>query len=161
MPQFDFATFLPQIFWLLICFGVLYFCVSKIILPRISSLVQARDGKINRNLNSAEKLQLKIDKLKIRSEKLRKSSTKFYNQAIKSSLDEAALNKEVSLNKVKADIEKMTVHAEKAIQNFIEDSRVQHESVAKNIADILAKKIFGQNAKFDKEIVVTTNKSKS
>ena len=161
MPQFDFATFLPQIFWLLICFGVLYFCVSKIILPRISSIVHAREGKINRNLNSAEKLQVKIQKLKIKSEKLRKRSTIFYNQTIKNALDEASLSREKSLNKVKNDIEKMTANAEKTIQSFVEDSKEQHNLAAKNIADILTKKIFGQDAKFDKEIIVPINKFKS
>ena len=92
MPQFDFATFFPQIFWLLICFGVLYFFASRIILPRISSIIHARDGRINRNLNTAEKLQVKIDKLQIKSDKLRKKSTKIYNQTIQQTLAEASAN---------------------------------------------------------------------
>lgn len=160
MPQFDFATFFPQIFWLLICFGVLYFFASRIILPRISSIIHARDGRINRNLNTAEKLQVKIDKLQIKSDKLRKKSTKIYNQTIQQTLAEASANREVALAKVKTDVEKMTAHAEKTIQNFIEDSKSQYQGAAQNVADILVKKIFGQDAKFDKEIVVPINKIK-
>ena len=37
MPQLDPEFWVSQIFWLTITFGILYFTLSKLILPKISS----------------------------------------------------------------------------------------------------------------------------
>ncbi len=161
MPQFDFSTFSSQIFWLLICFGIFYFCVSKIIIPRIASILDIRDNEINKDKISVQDLQLKIDEIQIKSKKLRKRSTLSYNKTIEATLKECALNRENSLNKIKTDIENLTNDSTNKIQNFIAESKSDCHLAAKNIANILVKKIFGQNLKFDKEIDVSINKFKS
>ncbi len=56
MPQLDAATFLPQLFWLAIAFGVLYLIVSRLALPRVGEVLQARSERIEADLARAEEL---------------------------------------------------------------------------------------------------------
>ena len=55
MPQLDPEFWFSQIFWLVITFGVLYFVLSKLILPRISENLETRKSQILDNLELAEK----------------------------------------------------------------------------------------------------------
>lgn len=59
MPQFDFATFPSQIFWLIVCFAVLYFLLARSVLPRIGAALEARQRKIDDDLERATELELK------------------------------------------------------------------------------------------------------
>ena len=57
MPQLDTSTFLPQLFWLAICFIALYFIMWKLVMPRIASVLQDRQERIDDDLEKAEKLR--------------------------------------------------------------------------------------------------------
>ena len=58
MPQLDFATFPTQIFWLCITFLVLYLVMWKVVIPRISGVLEERQSRVENDLERAEKLQL-------------------------------------------------------------------------------------------------------
>ncbi len=53
MPQFDPTTFASQLFWLLVTFGLLFVILSRVLLPRIAGLLEARQEKIDDDLNRA------------------------------------------------------------------------------------------------------------
>ncbi len=57
MPQLDFATFDNQIFWLVLTLLAIYFVLSKIALPRISSVIAERQGTLTNDLATAEDLK--------------------------------------------------------------------------------------------------------
>ncbi len=55
MPQFNPAHFPNQIFWLVVCFAVLYFLMAKVVLPRIGKTIESREAKIQSDLDAAQK----------------------------------------------------------------------------------------------------------
>jgi len=55
MPQLNPEFWISQIFWLIITFGILYFTLSKFILPKISSNLELRKSQIQENIEAAEK----------------------------------------------------------------------------------------------------------
>lgn len=59
MPQLDFSTFPNQIFWLVVTLVVIYWLLSRIALPRISSVLADRQGTISGDLAAAEDYKLK------------------------------------------------------------------------------------------------------
>ena len=58
MPQFEQAdTFVSQLFWLAITFGVLYLVLRYALLPRIADVLESRQDRIANDLEEAEKLK--------------------------------------------------------------------------------------------------------
>lgn len=46
MPQFDTATYPSQIFWLVICFGLLCIVMAHWLIPRLTSIMEARKQQV-------------------------------------------------------------------------------------------------------------------
>jgi F-type H+-transporting ATPase subunit b len=63
MPQFDPATFSPQLFWLLVSFGVLFVAMWRYALPRLSGILEARQNRIDHDLEKAAALKEDADKV--------------------------------------------------------------------------------------------------
>ena len=55
MPQLDPHSFAPQLVWLAIAFLALYFVMSRLAIPAISDTIDKRQGKIQGDLDAAEK----------------------------------------------------------------------------------------------------------
>lgn len=64
LPQFDPSSFASQIFWLFVTFCVLYVYFAKAALPRISSTLEKRQGKIAQDLKDAKTLSAQANNLK-------------------------------------------------------------------------------------------------
>lgn len=56
-PPFDSATFPSQILWLVISFGLLYFLLSKVALPRVGGILQKRQQRILGDIAEANRLK--------------------------------------------------------------------------------------------------------
>ncbi|HJO74111.1 MAG TPA: F0F1 ATP synthase subunit B' [Rhodospirillales bacterium] len=53
MPQLDFSTYLPQVFWLVVTFIALFLIMWKIAVPRIANSLEARQKRIEDFLDRA------------------------------------------------------------------------------------------------------------
>lgn len=56
MPQLDISTFPSQIFWLIICFGILCLVMATLVTPRIASSLSKRHQKLAQDNEAAEQL---------------------------------------------------------------------------------------------------------
>ena len=79
MPQLNSASFVSQIFWLLVCFSLMWFFVAKLIAPRIADIVQRRQRKIDDCIAAADNFRQTAENLVLR-----------YDSAIKKAEQEAA-----------------------------------------------------------------------
>ncbi|MEO6015198.1 MAG: ATP F0F1 synthase subunit B [Devosia sp.] len=61
-PPFDPSSFSTQLIWLAITFAVLYFALSRVALPRIGGIIDARKQRIEGDLKEAERLRQETDK---------------------------------------------------------------------------------------------------
>ncbi len=57
MPQFDPSTFSSQIVWLIISFAGLYWALTRFTLPKIAEVLEARQSKIDDDLDRAVELE--------------------------------------------------------------------------------------------------------
>ena len=58
-PPFQTENFAPQIFWLVVIFGLLYVLMSRIALPRVGGIIENRGAKIASDLGAAREMQSK------------------------------------------------------------------------------------------------------
>ena len=60
-PPFESHTFPSQILWLVICFGLFYLFLQRVIMPRIGNILNVRSGRIQQDLAEAAKLKNEAD----------------------------------------------------------------------------------------------------
>ena len=63
MPQLNPEFFVSQLFWLVITFTFLFIFLWRISLPRISSVLEKREGKINDDIAKAKQLQAEAEEI--------------------------------------------------------------------------------------------------
>jgi len=63
MPQLNPEFFGPQLIWLTITFVALYLVLSKLVLPRITDVLEARQNRIADDLDEAERLRKDSEKV--------------------------------------------------------------------------------------------------
>jgi F-type H+-transporting ATPase subunit b len=56
MPQLNPLDWAPQLIWLAITFGVLYLLMKYVALPKIGSVIEARQARIKGDIEAADKL---------------------------------------------------------------------------------------------------------
>lgn len=94
MPQLDPAVFLPQIFWLVVLFGLVYLFIAYSATPKITQVLERRQDRIASDLQEAEKLQA-------RAEEARAA----YEQALEEARAKAASTVAIKREAIKADVE--------------------------------------------------------
>lgn len=119
MPQLDPTWFASQLFWLFICFTVLYILLSKLILPPLQGVITSRKDTIEGDLNAAQEFKTSAEQAKISYEETLVKS----REAARILMAEAE-----SANKARAEEATKALDAQSAIQS------------AKAVAAINAKK---------------------
>ena len=69
LPQLDASMYAPQLVWLAISFALLYVLMSRLVLPRISQVLDERTLRIDTDLEKAGKLKAQADEVKETYEK--------------------------------------------------------------------------------------------
>ena len=60
-PPFDPTSFPSQLLWLAITFGIFYFIMSRVVLPRIAGILETRRDRISRDLDETRRLKEEAD----------------------------------------------------------------------------------------------------
>ena len=61
MPQLEITTYPSQIFWLVVSFLVLYLIMSRVIIPKISSVIKSRESEIKNDIHISEQMYKEND----------------------------------------------------------------------------------------------------
>ena len=161
MPQLDPEFWFSQIFWLIITFGILYFVLSKLILPKISDNLETRKSQVLDNLELAEKQRNESEaKLKEFDNIILKSkidAKNMFNESRKKLLDdiskkrqklEEEIDKEIKI--VEAEIEelkktspekinKIAIETSSDLINQLIGAKVNNSSITAIVSDIASK----------------------
>jgi F-type H+-transporting ATPase subunit b len=127
MPQLNFATWPNQIFWLLVALVVLYVVLTRIVLPRIASVLAERKGTIGNDLAAAEELKGRA-----------KAAEKAYNLALEQARAEA--NKIIAVTKaeIKADLDAAMAKADAEIGTKAAESEQRIAGIRAGAMDAVA-----------------------
>ena len=156
MPQLDFSTFLPQIFWLFISLSFLYIVLSRYALPRVSDVIEERKDIIAQDIDSAKKFssetELAIEELNMKLSEAKINSQSLMNNSLLEIKESNEEKKAILLKEINDDI----VAAEAKIQEKKEESLSEISSVSEDIAiEMLGNLSIGE---IDKEKVISLSR---
>lgn len=124
MPQFDPSTYTSQLFWLVLCLGVLAVFMKRVFVPRLMGNLDAREGAIRAYKDEAQKLLKQTQELE---------------DALNAKLQNAEAN-------VKALIEATLREQEAKRQKHLERLALEHNEHRQELLDVLQR----QQANADK-----------
>lgn len=92
-PPFDSSTFPSQLLWLAITFGLFYYIMAKMVLPRIGGILEDRRDRIAGDLAEAERLKHETD-----------TAIAAYEQALAEARNKAHAIAQTTRDKLNADV---------------------------------------------------------
>ena len=144
MHQFDISQFSSQIFWLLICFSVIYLLAKKLFMPKMEKIIGNRADKIEHLRLETEKLNQKLSDINEKIESVRKDSIIKYSNII---ADPKSKSNENRINFIKKNQEQISVLQNESnsltqniLQDYSENSEVIIENLVRQISDKLVSK---------------------
>ena len=142
MPQLDFTTFIPQLFWLFLSLSFLYFILSRIALPRISDVIEERNDTITDDLDEAKSLSIEAEKvvneLKSKLEDARSSSQKKLMDERQKNLDKISSERK----KFEETISKEISSSEEKINKGKSEALKEASDLAVDIAEEIINNLF-------------------
>ena len=125
MPQLNPEFFVSQLFWLVVTFSFLFLFLWKVSLPRIGSVLEKRENKINNDIETAKQLQIEAEKIQDQIEqKLRDSKERNFG-LIKNSTVNLQNKASEELSKLDNELNKKIEKSAKVIENNKKESLKQ------------------------------------
>ena len=141
MPQLNPEFFVSQLFWLVVTFSFLLLFLWKVSLPRIGSVLEKRENKINNDIETAKKLQIEAEKIQNQIEqKLHDTKEQNFNLIKKSTL---ILQNKTSeeLSKLDDELNKKIDKSAKVIENNKKESLKQIREQIHDITKLILSKL--------------------
>ncbi|MFO1124597.1 MAG: ATPase [Methylocystis sp.] len=160
-PPFQTENFAPQIFWLVIIFGLLYVLMSRIALPRVGGIIENRGAKIASDLGAARDMQSKAqaaaaandENLRRRREEAQAIGRDAQHKIAAETARQRALAESQAAEKIRAaderianakttalaNVEQIAVDAAAAIVEKLTGAKIDQSTLAKDHASSTAK----------------------
>lgn len=146
LPQLDLSTWPNQLFWLLVTFVILYVLMSRIVTPRINSVIEDRSAKIAGDLANAREADAEAKTMQAQYESAlanaradaseqAKAATKAANEKVAAA--EADMAKKLA---------KKLATAESKLQTMRDDALANLNDVATEAAQETVKQLIGVKA---------------
>jgi len=150
-PPFQTENFAPQIFWLVVIFGLLYVLMSRIALPRVGGIIENRGAKIASDLGAAREMQSKAqaaaaandENLRRRREEAQAIGREAQNKIAGETAKQRTIAESQAAEKIRAADERIASAKAKALANV--------EQIAEEAAAAIVEKLTG--AKVDKSTI--------
>ena len=160
MPQLNPEFFVSQLFWLVITFSFLFFFLWKISLPRISSVIEKREKKINNDLETAKQLQTEAEDIQKQIEQELKSTRDKTADLIRNSTVNFQNNTSEELAQLEKKLNQQLNDAAKIIESNKKKSLQEIDEQIYDITKITVSKLSSIHIQ-DEEIKSFVNKEQS
>ncbi|NKB22268.1 MAG: F0F1 ATP synthase subunit B' [Alphaproteobacteria bacterium] len=144
MPQLDPSTFAPQLFWLVVTFVLLYLAMWKIALPKIGSILQDRQERIDDDLEKAEKLKQDAEAVREAYEKTVAEGRNKAQDTIRAASEKMAAEAASQHAALTEKLNAQTAEAEARIDAAKEQALANIRTVATDVTQAAAGKLIGR-----------------
>jgi F-type H+-transporting ATPase subunit b len=148
-PPLDPGTFVPQLFWLALAFGLLYVLLKRVALPRVSEVIEERRERIERDLAKAESLKTETEKALVNYEHALGEARARATAIAKDVRSKLAAEVDAERAKLDAQIAKQVADAEARIAQDRARAMTGIGDIAGETAGAIVAKLIGKEASPD------------
>lgn len=142
-PPFDSTTFGSQLLWLAITFGLLYYLMSKVALPRIANILEVRRDRIASDLGEAERLKRETDEAIASYEQSLAEARQKAHGIAHTAREEAKTQIDAEFAKVEADIAKQLTTADEKISAVKNAAMGEVDAIAQSTTEAILEHLLG------------------
>ena len=145
MPQIEQLSdiLFSQLFWLLLVFGIIYFVIGRGMVPKIQSVVQAREDRIAADLAAAQKAREEAEGLEEGYRQRMDASRSEAMTLTQASKQQGAKQAEARLKLVDEQVGAKVTEAQERIRGSVQKAMAEIETVAAEAAQELVGKLTG------------------
>ena len=140
MPHLEFQTYAGQIFWLAVCFILLYAVLSAFVLPKISGVIESRGNAIGDNLKVAEEAKNEAERLSTHHDKLLTETGEKARKMIDESTGKARIMLEKKRAELMTKLDAKLEKAEKEIAKVEKESMTAIDKLSDELANAIVSK---------------------
>ncbi|WP_245615700.1 F0F1 ATP synthase subunit B [Afifella pfennigii] len=144
-PPFDPSTFLSQLIWLAVFFGLLYLLLSRVALPRVATILEERNDRIADDLAEAEKLKRESEEAVAAYEQALAEARAKAHGIAQEARDKAKAEADAERSKVEADLEGKLAEAEERITEVKEKALAEVDAIAKETTQAIVSSLSGES----------------
>ena len=145
MPQLNPEFFISQVFWLVMTFSFLLIFMWRVSLPRISSVIEKREKKINDNIQNAQKLQAEAEEIQKKIDQQLLNKRDEVAKLIKETTNNLQNNVSTQLQKVEKDLKKNIDESANIIEKNKNDTFKNIEIQIQEITKLMLSKLISIN----------------
>ena len=145
-PPFDPATYGSQLFWLAICFGALYFLMSRVALPRIGAIIEDRNNQVARDLAEAGRLKGETDAAIAAYEQALAEARQNAHAIGQKARDAAKAEVDSDRRSIEADLQRRLDAADQRIGEVKTRALAEVDAIAKDAAEAIVETLAGTRA---------------
>lgn len=149
LPQLNASDFAPQLIWLAITFGALYYILSRWSLPRVAEVIEERRERIQRDLDEAERLKTETEKAIAAYEQELAAARGRASTIARETREKLAAEVEEERARVDAQVNAKLAEAEKRISEMKAAALAQVNQIATDTAGAIVEKLIGAEVSVD------------
>ncbi|MCJ2143590.1 F0F1 ATP synthase subunit B' [Methylobacterium sp. E-066] len=143
-PPFETSGFLSQLIWLALAFGLLYYLMDKVALPRIQAILHARAERLRADLDQAQAMKTEADAAGIAYETALRDAQGKARDIAQTTRNELAAEAETKRKALEAELNAKLSSAEATIRTRTEAAMGNVRSIAGEAASAIVERLTGQ-----------------
>jgi F-type H+-transporting ATPase subunit b len=143
MPQLDVSTFTPQLVWLAISFIALYLLMSRLALPRVDAIIEARRKRMDDDLARAAAIKAEAEAVIAAYQRTLAEARAQAQAAVKERTDQFAAEAAEQQRQLAEALAEQTRAAEREIGAAKERAFAEIRNVAVDVARSVTEKLIG------------------
>ena len=146
MPQLDVSTFVPQLCWLAVTFGLLLLLLARVGLPRVGGLIEARRRRVDEDLARAAQLKTEAEAAVAAYQEALAKARAEAQAAVKETTDRMATEAAERQRQLSESLARQTAEAEQQIATAKQRALSEMPEIATEVARSVAERLIGSSA---------------
>jgi F-type H+-transporting ATPase subunit b len=145
MPQLEVSTFVPQLFWLAVTFGLLFWLMAKVGLPRVGHLIEARRNRIDNDLARAAQLKTEAEAAMAAYQRTLAEARSEAQAAVKATTDRLAAEAAERQRQLNETLAQQIAEAERQIAAAKQRALTEMHEIAVEVGRSVTEKLTGSS----------------